>query len=157
MSEHQTDSHIVKIEVRQCCTLYQHSSKTLCPLCPVWSVVSVSMTRSRLDRSGFIVNLQQRERSKGNTISNVCYEVIKWELNRRHIWVSVWWKTQGKSEGSTRLPYGLRFSLLQRIKRKLVGEEGRCRCYQRQRGTVWGNWSLSHTRWNCHIHWRCSL
>ena len=28
---------------------------------------------------------------------------------------------------------GFLFSLLQRIKRKLVGEEGRCRCYERQR------------------------
>ena len=37
------------------------------------------------------------------------------------------------------------FSLLQRIKRKLVGEEGRCRCYERQRAKVWGNWILSHT------------
>ena len=44
------------------------------------------------------------------------------------------------------------FSLLQRIKRKLVGEEGRCRCYERQRTKSWGNWILSHTRWNCHTH-----
>jgi hypothetical protein len=31
------------------------------------------------------------------------------------------------------------FSSLQRIKRNLVGEEGRCRCYERQRVKVWGN------------------
>ena len=33
------------------------------------------------------------------------------------------------------------FSLLQRIKRKLVGEEGRCRCYERQRVQI----ESSHT------------
>ena len=43
--------------------------------------------------------------------------------------------------------------VFQRIKRTIVGEEGRCRCYERQRVKqrvkVWGNWRLSHTRWNC--------
>ena len=48
------------------------------------------------------------------------------------------------------LPLDYIFRLLQRIKRKLVGEEGRCRCYERQRAKSWGNWSLSHTRWSCH-------
>ena len=46
----------------------------------------------------------------------------------------------------------MKFGLLQRIKRKLIGEEGRCRCYERQRAKTWGNWSLSHTRWSCHTH-----
>ncbi len=45
-----------------------------------------------------------------------------------------------------------KFSLLQRIKRKLVGEEGRCRFYKRQRVKGWGNWRLSHSRWRCHTH-----
>ncbi len=43
------------------------------------------------------------------------------------------------------------FSLLQLIKRKLGGEEGRCRCYERRRDKAWGNWSLSiHT-----LHLNC--
>ena len=50
------------------------------------------------------------------------------------------------------------FSLLERIKRKIGGKEGRCRCYERRRAKAWGNWSLSHTRWSgemlrcCHTH-----
>ncbi len=35
----------------------------------------------------------------------VYYEAINRELNRRHIKVSVWWKTKTKTEGATFLPY----------------------------------------------------
>ena len=38
------------------------------------------------------------------------------------------------------------FSLLQRINRKLGGEEGRCRCYERRRAKGWGNWSVCTRR-----------
>ncbi len=52
------------------------------------------------------------------------------------------------------------FSVLQRIKRKLGGEEGRCRCYERRRTKVCGNRSLSHQvdlSWTTYIRQSLSL
>ena len=67
------------------------------------------------------------------------------------------WGYKGGLESDVRGVF-FQFIMTVRIKRKLGGEEGRCRCYERRRIKDGGNWILSQTWWIgemlrfCHTH-----
>ena len=60
------------------------------------SILSAADTEKRAYVGLPFTGTSQTSRTRfGTCVSQfVYYETIKWEIYRRHIWVSVWWKTQ---------------------------------------------------------------
>ena len=96
-------------------------------------VVSIRGLVTRGSRFGFWENEKQNKFNKTVVLISHYVEILWYVFS----WNSFW---KG-SESST-------LTIMLHTRR----EEGRCRCYERQRAKAWGNWSLSHTRWNCHTH-----